>query len=67
MDRLLVEEFGEDLQGLRDQATAVQHLVVNMMILSEDDEIHEVADSLGDLLDEVKSRVDLLTNRLWRG
>lgn len=65
-DRVLVESLTEDLHGLRDQSTEVQNRIVDAMMYSEDDEELEMLDSLGDLLEEVKSQISQLEHWIWR-
>lgn len=66
MDRTLAEDLTDDLHGLRDQATEVQNQVVDAMMHSEDAELNEMLDSLGDLLEEVKSQISQLEHWIWR-
>lgn len=65
-DRVLVESLTDDLHGLRDQATEVQNRIVDVMMFSEDSELIEMLDSLGDLLEEVKSQISQLEHWIWR-
>lgn len=65
-DRVLVESLTEDLHGLRDQSTEVQNRIVDAMMYSEDSELIEMLDSLGDLLEEVKSQISQLEHWIWR-
>lgn len=66
-DRVLVESLTEDLHGLRDQSTEVQNRIVDAMMYSEDDEeLNEMLNSLGDLLEEVKSQISQLEHWIWR-
>lgn len=66
MDRTLAEDLTDDLHGLRDQATEVQNRIVDVMMYSEDAELIEILDSLGNLLGEVKSRISQIEHWIWR-
>jgi len=62
MDQNLVEDFDTELDALRDQSNIVQHWFVDVMNLSDDEELHDLVNDLGDTLDEVKSQINLVRN-----
>lgn len=62
MDKQEEEEFESELDALRDQSNIVQHWVVDVMNLSDDEELHDLVNDLGDTLDEVKSQINLVRN-----
>lgn len=64
MDQNLVEDFDTELDALRDQSNMIQHWVIDVMNASEDEELHDLVNDLGDALDDVKNQIQAIRNWL---
>jgi len=64
MDQTLVEDFDTELDALRDQSNMIQHWVIDVMNASEDEELHDLVNNLGDALDDVKNQIQAIRNWL---
>lgn len=56
--------FSEELDLLREQCNSVQGVVVDIMNVSDDEELQETANDLGDVLDSVKQHVQDVLSRI---
>lgn len=64
MDQNLVEDFDTELDTLRDQSNMIQHWVIDVMNASDDEELHDLVNNLGDALDDVKNQIQAIRNWL---
>lgn len=64
MDQNLVEDFDTELDALRDQSNMIQHWVIDVLNASEDEELHDLVNNLGDALDDVKNQIQAIRNWL---
>jgi len=64
MDQNLVEDFDTELDALRDQSNMIQHWVIDVMNASDDEELHDLVNNLGDALDDVKNQIQAIRNWL---
>jgi len=64
MDQNLVEDFDTELDALRDQSNMIQHWVIDVMNASDDEDLHDLVNNLGDALDDVKNQIQAIRNWL---